>query len=70
MGGKTVMAASLLYPERVEKLIVVDAAPALSKSSGEAYTYMKGMENIDMAQMETKKDVENEVKKFAKVFLI
>ena len=64
------MTASLLHPERVDKLIVVDAAPALSKSSGEVFSYMKGMKNIDMAQMKSKKDVENEVKKLAKVFSV
>jgi len=66
MGGKTVMSASLLHPERFDKMVVVDVAPDLSKSAGEVFTYMNGMKAIDMSQMTSRQDVENEVKKFAK----
>ena len=67
MGGKTVMSASLLAPEMVEKLIVVDIAPTVSNSNRESLDYMIGMKNIDLSMMKTKRDVENEVKKFVKV---
>ena len=69
MGGKTVMATSLLSPDRVEKLVVVDSSPSTSNSKGEVFQYMQGMKAIEMARMHSRKDVENEVKKFTKVFI-
>lgn len=64
MGGKTVMSASLLAPGMVEKLVIVDIAPTISSSLSESYGYMKGMKKIDLSVVKTKRDVENEVKKF------
>lgn len=67
MGGKTVMTTSLLSPDRIEKLVVVDSSPTVSNSKGEVFDYMQGMMKIDMSRMRTRKDVEKEVNKFAKV---
>lgn len=66
MGGKTVMATSLLSPERIEKLVVVDASPSMSKSQGETFDYMQGMKKIDMSRLKSRREVEMEVKKFVK----
>lgn len=70
MGGKTVMTSSLLSPDRIEKLVVVDSSPTISNSKGEVFDYMQGMMKIDMSRMRTRKDVEKEVNKFAKVCII
>ena len=67
MGGKTVMTTSLLSPDRIEKLLVVDSSPTVSNSKGEVFDYMQGMMKIDMSRTRTRKDVEIEVNKFAKV---
>ena len=61
------MATSLLSPERIEKLVVVDASPSMSKSQGETFDYMQGMKKIDMSRLKSRREVEMEVKKFVKV---
>lgn len=65
MGGKAAMAFAADYPERVEKLIVVDIAPKdyfLLKDESQYYLHkniMEAMLNINFARMESRKDVEN-----------
>ena len=46
MGGKTVMTTALTYPTRIEKLVVVDAAPELSKSLGEIFCVSIGPKEV------------------------
>ena len=67
MGGKTVMMSALLYPERIEKLVVVDAAPTLSKSMGEVKTYLDKMISMDMSLYTKRKEIEKELQTVAKV---
>jgi len=56
MGGKVAMAFSLLYPDRVDKLAVLDIAPV-------AYThshapYIKALMAIDLSQLASRSDAE------------
>ena len=67
MGGKTVMMSALLYPERIDKLVVVDAAPTLSKSMGEVKTYLYKMISMDMSMYTKRKEIEKELQTVAKV---
>ena len=65
MGGKTAMCFAADYPERVEKLIVVDIAPKdyfLLKDESQYFLHkniMKAMLTIDFSRIESRKDVEN-----------
>ena len=65
MGGKTTMCFAADYPERVEKLIVVDIAPKdyfLLKDESQYFLHkniMQAMLNIDFSRMTSRKDVEN-----------
>lgn len=67
MGGKTVMMSALLYPERIDKLVVVDTAPTLSKSMGEVKTYLDKMISMDMSMYTKRKEIVKELQTVAKV---
>ncbi|QNE17746.1 alpha/beta fold hydrolase [Kribbella qitaiheensis] len=56
MGGKTAMVTALRYPEVVDRLIVVDAAPV---SYPPAFVeYAKAMRTADLSQVQRRSDVE------------
>ena len=65
MGGKATMCFAADYPERIEKLIVVDIAPKdyfLRKDESQYFLHrniMQAMLNIDFSRMESRKEVEN-----------
>ena len=65
MGGKTVMCFAADYPERVEKLIVVDIAPKdyfLLNDESQYFLHkniLEAMLAIDFRRMNSRKDVEN-----------
>ena len=65
MGGKTVMYFAADYPERVEKLIIVDIAPKdyfLLNDESQYFLHkniLQAMLNIDFSKMESRKEVEN-----------
>jgi len=65
MGGKTAMSFAADYPERIEKLIVVDIAPKdyfLLKDESQYFLHkniLEAMLNIDFTRIESRKDVEN-----------
>ncbi|HEY3371359.1 MAG TPA: alpha/beta fold hydrolase [Prolixibacteraceae bacterium] len=65
MGGKTAMCFAADYPERVEKLIIVDIAPKdyfLLKDESQYFLHkniLLAMLNIDFGRMESRKDIEN-----------
>ena len=67
MSGKTVMMSAPLYPERIDKLVVVDAAPTLSKSMAEVKTYLDKMISLDMSMYTKRKEIEKELQTVAKV---
>ena len=65
MGGKTAMSFAADYPERIEKLIVVDIAPKdyfLLNDESQFYLHnniLRAMLEIDFSRIESRKDVEN-----------
>ena len=65
MGGKTAMCFAADYPERIEKLIVVDIAPKdyfLLNDESQYYLHnniLRAMLEIDFNRMETRKQVED-----------
>ena len=67
MGGKIVMTAALQTSQRVENLIVVDSAPTTSVSTGEIWSYLKAMKNMDMAEIKTRNEVDSILGQVAKV---
>ena len=54
MGGKAVMKLADKYPDRVEKLIVVDIAPKEYKGSHEVY--FNALKNIDFSRIRNRKE--------------
>ncbi|HNX54446.1 MAG TPA: alpha/beta fold hydrolase [Prolixibacteraceae bacterium] len=64
MGGKTAMSFAADYPERIEKLIVVDIAPKdyfLLNDESQYYLHnniLRAMIEIDFEKMESRKEVE------------
>jgi pimeloyl-ACP methyl ester carboxylesterase len=61
MGGKTAMLFTLLHPESVDKLIVVDIAPKLY--SGGHEHILNVMQNLPLAVMKTRKEIEDFLEK-------
>lgn len=65
MGGKTAMRFAADYPERVEKLIIVDIVPKdyfLLNDESQYFLHkniLQAMLNIDFSRMESRKEVEN-----------
>ena len=65
MGGKTAMCFAADYPERIEKLIVVDIAPKdyfLLNDESQYYLHnniLRAMLEIDFSKIESRKQVEN-----------
>jgi esterase len=65
MGGKTAMSFAADYPERIEKLIVVDIAPKdyfLLNDESQYYLHnniLRAMIEIDLTRIESRKQVEN-----------
>lgn len=65
MGGKTAMSFAADYPERIEKLIIVDIAPKnyfLLNDESQYYLHnniLRAMLDIDFGLITTRKDVEN-----------
>jgi pimeloyl-ACP methyl ester carboxylesterase len=65
MGGKTAMCFAADFPEKIEKLIVVDIAPKnyfLLNDESQYFLHkniLQAMLEIDFSRMESRKDVEN-----------
>jgi pimeloyl-ACP methyl ester carboxylesterase len=65
MGGKTAMCFAADYPEKIEKLIVVDIAPKnyfLLNDESQFYLHqniLRAMLEIDFSRMESRKDIEH-----------
>ena len=62
MGGKTAMLYAVTYPEKVEKLIVVDIAP---KSYPVHHDFiLKGLQALDFEQVKSRKEAEEILKQY------
>lgn len=62
LGGKAVMQFALTYPERVQKLIVVDIAPKAYPPHHQGI--IKALESIDFQKVTSRKEVEDQLKGF------
>lgn len=60
MGGKTVMSTSLLYPDLVDKLIVVDSTPTFRQSK-DIESYIEVMESVNISLYRNKQEIDNEI---------
>lgn len=56
MGGKTAMLCALKYPERIQKLVVVDIAPKAYKPGHIAY--FKAFEEIQWSTLSNRKEID------------
>ncbi len=56
LGGKAVMQFAITYPEKVEKLIVVDIAPKAYPPHHQGI--IKALESVNFAEMKSRSDVE------------
>ncbi len=62
MGGKSAMQFALSFPERVEKLVVVDIAPKRYENP-EWEGYIKAMLSLDLHKLESRKEAERLLEK-------
>lgn len=58
MGGKTVMEFAFLYPEKIEKLIVVDIAPKAYRG-GSHLELIDAMKSLDLSKVTRRNDADN-----------
>lgn len=62
LGGKAAMTTALLYPDRVEKLIVADMSPHTYKVNADSMmqvkTILSSMHGVDLSMMKTRNDVD------------
>jgi esterase len=62
MGGKIAMKIALLFPERVNKLIVADIAPV--EYPAHHLSIIEGLQAIDLTQVHKRKDADNQLAKY------
>ena len=61
LGGKVAMQFASLYPEKLEKLIVVDMAP--KDYPGNQFGFIEKLLSLDLSEMKSRKEVEVGLKK-------
>ncbi len=59
MGGKTAMTFALLYPDRVDALIVLDIAPVTYSHSHA--TILEGLQDVDLSKVGSRSEVEKQL---------
>ena len=59
MGGKAAMALALLYPQCVNRLVVVDIAPV--KYAHDQLGYISVMENVNLSLVNNRKDLDSQL---------
>jgi esterase len=71
MGGKTAMLFSLLHPERIEKLIIVDIAPKAYKNLLEYQSItiqhlniLQAFKSVDLTASQSRQQIEKEFSRF------
>lgn len=62
LGGKAVMQFAIKYPEKVEKLIVVDIAPKAYPPHHQAN--FKALNSVDFSKVNSRQEVEEELSKY------
>jgi len=53
MGGRTSIVTALLHPERIAKLVVVDASPRKMKTGSSVLSHIEAMQGCDFTKAET-----------------
>jgi pimeloyl-ACP methyl ester carboxylesterase len=66
MGGKTVMEFSMKYPDRVERLIVVDIAPV--SYTVHHYAVIDALKNVPLSEISSRKEAERYLTKYISDF--
>jgi len=61
LGGKTAMSFALEYPERINKLVVVDIAPRKYPSNSEHMMLIDAMLKVDLSSAHSRSDVEKQL---------
>ena len=62
MGGKVAMVLALRHPELVERLVVVDIAPAPSDGAGEFEHLLTALTSVDLASLERRADADEQLR--------
>lgn len=62
MGGKTAMYFAVTYPDKVNKLIVVDIAPKYYPRHHDQI--LKGLDSVDFTKQKSRKEIENVLKNY------
>ncbi|MEX2591840.1 MAG: alpha/beta fold hydrolase [Anditalea sp.] len=64
MGGKTAMTFALAYPEKVDRMIIVDIAPRFYPVHHQ--TILEGLNAIDMDQLKSRKEADDILSEYVK----
>lgn len=62
MGGKVAMVLALRHPDLVDRLVVVDIAPAESDGSGEFEHLLGSLAAVDLSQVHRRSDADDQLK--------
>jgi pimeloyl-ACP methyl ester carboxylesterase len=68
MGAKTAMCVALSSPSKVANLIPVDNAPVDAALKSDFNIYVKGMMDVERAQVKRQSEADEILKPYAKVF--
>ncbi len=61
MGGKVAMVLALRHPELVERLVVVDIAPAVSEGAGEFEHLLDSLASLDLASLQRRGEADEQL---------
>lgn len=64
MGGKVAMAAALLRPSLVQRLVVTDIAPVRYQRLSSFGDYVMGMRSIDLSRIETRAEADERLRPY------
>ena len=58
MGGKTAMVTALKYPQLVDKVVVVDVAPAQARGTEVTEDVVTALRSVDLSSVQSKKEAD------------